>query len=204
VSASLQSFRTILGQTWLALRIVLGRRDGRAILAGVSAGYLLVYLYAIGHLGAGIDGVELFVVSDPLGTAFVRRSAFSFEPIARLVLGPVTLLLAPVNVALGAVLGGLVGANVALSYLAWRSPEACGIDPGAASAGGVLAGVPALLSGAACCGPVVLIALGVQATAGLLAAFSVLLPAAGLLLVATLLLVGRRVDPALARGAEDG
>ena len=54
-----------------------------------------------------------------------------------------------------------------------------------------------MLSGVACCGPIVLIAIGVQATAGLLAVFRWLLPATALLLVATLLFVGSRVDPAV-------
>lgn len=203
MSGRLGSARSVVGRTALALRAVAGRRDGRAILMGAAAGYLLAYLLAVGHLGTGFGDVGVYVVADPLAALFSQRAPFSFEPVARLALGPVTLLLAPVNLALGLVLGGLVGANLAVSYLAWQRPEACGVAPGKASASGALAGVPALLSGAACCGPVVLLAVGVQATAGLLAAFRVLVPVAALLLVATLLLVGRRVDPALVgdRGA---
>ncbi|PSQ58400.1 MAG: hypothetical protein BRD23_07130 [Halobacteriales archaeon SW_9_67_25] len=87
---------------------------------------------------------------------------------------------------------GLVGLNLALTYLVWRQPKACGIG---GKSGGLLASVPALLSGTACCGPVVLIVLGVQASGVLLRGFQFLLPAAMLLLVGSLVLVGRQVDP---------
>jgi hypothetical protein len=55
--------------------------------------------------------------------------------------------------------------------------------------------LPAVLSGTACCGPVVLIVLGIQASGVLLTAFQFLLPFAALLLVGSLVLVGRQVDP---------
>jgi hypothetical protein len=102
--------------------------------------------------------------------------------------------LAPLNTVLGLVLATLVGLNLAITYLAWRQPAACGL--GASSAAAV-AGLPALLSGAACCGPILLLIVGVQATGLLLTAFELLVPVATLLLVGSLLLVGRQVDPTL-------
>lgn len=63
---------------------------------------------------------------------------------------------------------------------------------------GLLAAVPALFSGAACCGPVVLIAIGVQATGAVIAGFQLLLPIAVGLLALSVVLVGRRIDPTLA------
>jgi len=196
-----EAVRSSVARTVAALRVVVGRRDGRAILAGVTGAYLLGYLVAIGHLGTGFGGVDVLVVADPAERLFRQRSPFSFEPIARVALGPVTLLLAPLNVALGLALAGLVGANLAVSYLVWRHPAACGIDPGAASASGILAGLPALLSGAACCGPALLLVLGVQASAGLIAAFGVLVPVAAAALLASLLFVGRQVDPVAVGGS---
>ncbi|WP_435075770.1 hypothetical protein [Halorubrum sp. HHNYT27] len=56
-------------------------------------------------------------------------------------------------------------------------------------------GVPELLSGVVCCGPTLLLVIGVQASAGLPAVFRWLLSLTVLGLVATLLWVGSRVDP---------
>ena len=90
----------------------------------------------------------------------------------------------------------LVGLNLAVAYGAWRRPAACGLpeSKGAAGATGLLAGVPALLSGTVCCGPVILLVVGVQATAGLLAVFQWLLPVAVVLLVGSLFVVSRQVQ----------
>jgi hypothetical protein len=128
---------------------------------------------------------------------FRSTGALSFEPVVGVVVGPVELLVAPVNVAIGGALALLVGVNLAVSFLAWRHPAACGIGGGGTSAG-LLAGLPALLSGTACCGPVVLIALGIQASGVLVASFGFLVPAAVLLLLGSLVYVGRKVDPTVA------
>jgi hypothetical protein len=182
----------LLGRTRVAVFGTLGRRDGRAVLAVVSVGYLALYLVSIGHLGYGDGTVGLLVVEDPLARATERVAPFQYEPVALVSLGPLELLFAPVNAALGAALAVLVGVNLAVSWVAWRGPEACRIGPGA----GVAAAAPGLLSGVACCGPAVLLVLGVQASAGLLAAFQWLLPAAALLLLVTLVWVGTRVESA--------
>ena len=86
----------------------------------------------------------------------------------------------------------LVGLNLALTYLAWTQPKACGIGE---SSSGLLAGLPALLSGTACCGPVLLLVVGIQASGVLITAFQFLLPVAALVLVGSLILVGRQITP---------
>jgi hypothetical protein len=98
------------------------------------------------------------------------------------------------NTLIGVLVAGLVGLNLAVSYLAWTQPAACGVG---GPASGLAASVPALLSGAACCGPVVLLALGIQVSGILLTTVQYLLPVAVLLLVGSLLLVCRQVDPAV-------
>jgi len=75
----------------------------------------------------------------------------------------------------------------------WRQPAACGLDSSASV--GVLAGLPALLSGAACCGPILLLIVGIQASGILLLAFDFLVPGAIFLLVLGLLLIGRNIQP---------
>lgn len=186
--------RAAVRHTIRASLATLRRRDGAAVFASVAVAYLLSYLYAIGHLAPGGDGFDLLVVENPLGRLF-RQSLgeFSFEPVAVVELGPVVYL-ASLNTVLGLGLGVLVGLNLALTYLAWRQPKACGL---ATSSTAAVAGVPALLSGAACCGPILLIVVGVQATGLLLTAFELLVPVATVLLVGSLFLVGRKVDPEL-------
>lgn len=189
-----------LRRTAFAVRTALGRGGSRAAFALAAVGYLLGYLVAVGHLGPGTGRWDLFVVDDPLSRAMRSTGPLAYEPVALVGLGPLSLLLSPVNLLVGLALALLVGANVAVWFLAWRQPAACGLESSAGSSAGLLAGLPALLSGAACCGPVLLIALGVQASALLLSAFAVLVPLAAVLLVGTLLYVGLQVDPTLVGG----
>ncbi|MXR21979.1 hypothetical protein [Halobacterium bonnevillei] len=183
----------LVRRTALAVRGSLGRRDGSVVFALATGGYLAVYLAGIGFLNANDGGTAFVVVGDPLARATDVMAPYQYEPIALLAAGPVELLFSPVNTLLGLGLGSLVGANLAVSWVAYRSPAACGLG----STAGAAAGVPALLSGFACCGPTLLIVLGLQATAGLVAAFQWLVPLSVALLVATLLWVGSRVDPAV-------
>jgi len=182
---------SLLRRTAHAARTAFGRRDGRVAFGLASVGYFLLYAIGLRHLGLGPWAVELTVVEDPLSRAFRQVAPFQFEPVALVAVGPVEYLFAPVNAALGAGLALLVGVNLAVSLVAWRGPEACRIGAGA----GVLAGVPGVLSGVACCGPAILLVVGVQASAGLIAAFQWFLPLAVLLLVGTLVWVGSRVNP---------
>ena len=185
--------RTAVSRTRAASALVFRRRDSLFVFALVTGLYLLTYLWAIGHLAPGLGGFDLLIVADPLGKLLrPELGPFSFTPVARVALGPVTYLFS-LNTLVGLGLAALVGLNLALTYLVWRQPAACGIGR---SSTGLLAGVPALLSGTACCGPVVLLMVGVQASGVLLTGFQLLLPMAVLLLVGSLVLVGRRVTVA--------
>jgi hypothetical protein len=188
--------RTV-SRTGFAVRAALSRRDGFAVFAGVTLAYLLAYLYAVGHLAFGGDSeMSVLVVADPLSRFFQPSlGPLSFEPVALVEFGVGTYLFS-LNTVIGLGIAVLVGANLAVTYLAWRQPKACGLGASEASSG-LLAGIPALLSGTACCGPIILIIFGVQASSALLTAFQWLLPAAVALLVGSLLWVGRKVDPAL-------
>lgn len=190
--------RETVSRTGFAIRATLRRTDGFAVFAGVTLAYLVAYLYAIGHLALGEDGeFGVLVVADPLARLFEPSlGPLSFEPIARVSFGVGTYLFS-LNTVLGLGIAVLVGLNLAVTYLAWKQPKACGLGASEASSG-LLAGIPALLSGTACCGPVLLIVFGIQASSTLLTAFQWLLPVAVALLVGSLLWVGRKVDPALA------
>ena len=182
-------------RTIAAATEVFRRPDATLVVVGTAVGYLLLYLYALGHLAPGIGGFDVTVVSGALQKFFQPElGPFSFTPVARVSVGPVTYLFS-LNTVLGLGIASLVGLNLGLTYLAWRQPAACGIG---STSSGLLAGVPAILSGSACCGPVLAIVLGVQAT-GIFApgVFASLLPVAAVMLIGTLLLVGRQIDPAL-------
>lgn len=182
----------IASRTAAAVGVVGRRNDARLVLAGSTLGYLFLYLYTVGDLAfTGRGGVSIFVVDD-LSRAFTSLGFFRYEPIALIEAGPITYLFSPLNALLALTLAGLVGVNLALTYLGWVQPKACGLE----SSSGVLAGIPALLSGAACCGPTVLLIFGIQASGVLITTFQYLVPVAVLLLIGSLLLIGRQVDPA--------
>ena len=180
-----------------AIAGVLSRRDGQLVFVGTVVGYLILYSVAIGHLGrsttSGAVGVS--VVADPLTRLFESTGPFKYEPVAFMEIWAVEYLFAPLNAVVGLGLAVLVGLNLAVAYGAWRRPAACGIPDAGGSDGvaGALAGIPALLSGTICCGPAILLVVGVQATAGLMAVFQWLLPVAVVLLVGSLFVVSRRV-----------
>ena len=145
----------------------------------------------------GFDGIVVRNhgdrVADDLSRAVASAGFFRFGAIAVVHAGPITYLFSPLNAALALVLSVLVGANVGLTYLGLIQPRACGLE----NSTGVFAGIPALLSGAACCGPTILLVVGVQASATIITGFQFLVPLALVLLVGSLLLVGRQVDPEL-------
>jgi len=193
------AFLGVPADTLAAVRLSLARRDARAVTAAVALAYLLAYLWATGDLSYRPDATaRLLVVDDPFGRLWARTGPASFGAVATLDTGVFRLLASPVNLAIGAVLAGLVGTNLGLSYLAVRRPSECGIGAGS----GVLASFPALLSGTVCCGPVVLLAVGVQASAALLTAFAWLLPVGVMLLLASLGYVATKIDAAPASPAE--
>ena len=184
---------TALARTRDATLLTVRRRDAAAVFLATTTVYILAYLWAIGHLSSGLGGVEVVIIDDALAQLFRQaRGQLAFRPVARVSLGPVTYLFS-LNTPIGGAIAALVGLNLALSYLAYTSPAACGI--GSQSAG-LFASVPALLSGSACCGPVVLVVLGIQASGVLLSAFQLLLPVAVLALFGSLVLVGRQVNVA--------
>jgi hypothetical protein len=190
----------VLGRTRFAITTALGRRDSRTVFGLVALVYTLGYLWAVQEFRLGGYGYGVRVASDPASKLVQpATSAVNFEPVA-LVRTEFFTYLFSLNTVIGIALGVLVGLNLAITYLAWRQPAACGIGT---SSAGLLAGIPAILSGSACCGPVLVIVLGVQAT-GIFApgVFAFLLPAAAVLLVGSLLLVGRQIDPALVAEAE--
>jgi len=186
---------SVFRRTVAALGVAVRRWDARLVWLAAGVAYVLLYLYTVGDLSfaAGETGALTVRTADDWSRAFAELGFFRYGAIAIASAGPVTYLFSPLNALLAGVLGLLVGANLSLTYLGVVQPRACGLE----ASTGVLAGVPALLSGAACCGPTFLLVVGVQASATLVSVFEVLVPVAVVMLVAGLLLVGRNVDPEL-------
>lgn len=189
--------RTHLTRLSIAFRGTLRRRDGRIVFGVGLISYFLVYEVAVQNLARAINPgtVGISVVDNPLALALRSTGPFQYESIAFIQLYVVDYLFAPVTAAIGLGLAVLVALNLAIAYVSWRAPKACGIDRGRSSSAGLLASLPALLSGTVCCGPVLLLIVGIQATAGLMALFQWLLPIAVLLLVGSLFWVSKGVSP---------
>ena len=193
-SAATPTQEGLLGRTAASIGVAARRRDSLAVFLAATLAYFLVYLTTIGDLSVGGVGGGISVrVVDDLSRAVANLGFFRFGAIAVVGAGPVTYLFSPLNAAVALVLSVLVGANAGVTYLGLIQPKACGLE----SSTGVVAGIPALLSGAACCGPTILLVIGVQASATIVAGFQFLVPLALLLLVSSLLVIGRQVDPEL-------
>lgn len=171
----------------------LRRRDSGAVFVAVLVGYLVVFLWALQDLTVRMDaGVGVVtVVSDPLSRTVESTGPYTYAPIALVELGVASLEVSPLNIGLGSLVAALVGLNLAMTYLAWTQPKSCGV--GASS--GLVASIPALLAGSACCAPVVLVVVGIQASALLLSVFAILLPLSVVLLLGSLVYVADMVDP---------
>jgi len=182
--------KSLLQRTGVAVRGALSRRDGRVTAVVAAGAYFVVYLVGMGHLGTGPWGFDISVVADPLARMFEPTSPFQWEPIGLVVVGPIELLVSPLNLLLGSALAVLVGVNLGVSVVAYRGPSACRLGSGAS----VAAGLPGLLSGFACCGPTVLLVVGLQASATILTVFQWLVPLAVVGLIGTLLWVGAKVE----------
>lgn len=188
----------ITGRIRTTLALVAGlltRRDSLGVALTVALGYLFAFLYMMQDVFVETEagfGVSV-PVADPLSVMFQPGPGlFAFEAIAVIELGVISWTFSPLNTAMGLGLSILVGLNMGLTYLAVTQPTSCGI--GASS--GILASVPALFAGGACCAPVVAIVFGIQMSAVLVTAFLWLLPAGAALLVVSLVYIAGKVDPA--------
>ncbi|MGH2660833.1 MAG: hypothetical protein ACRDHS_14525 [Actinomycetota bacterium] len=160
-----------------ALRI----RRQRWIAATVTAGYLVVYLLAIQNLVISpgtdltrfVDVPSVHIVPDWTSKVFKQIAAFYYEPVAAIYpLNHVTILVSPVNLGIGLLLGALVGTNVAVALHLVRCARACRTR----AFNGLLAAIPGFLTGFACCVPTVALVLGAQFTVALIALRSYFFP----------------------------
>ncbi|MFC4351960.1 hypothetical protein ACFOW6_10440 [Fodinicurvata halophila] len=152
----------------------------RLILGATTLVYLLLYLVALGDLAfdgtlRALDG-WLVPRADELWTQ--ARVPFQFEAIGVVELPFAIWLVSPLNLLIGLALGALAGLQLALTRIALLCTRSCGIRPPV----GLLAALPALLAGHACCVPALFMLLGLQVTATMITLVSIMIPLAFLLL----------------------
>ncbi len=188
-------------------RILLGafRKPGYRW-AALSAGalYFVLYLYAVGHLifdpnVVSPRGPPAFVLDAGWAAKiFDSIAGYTFEPVAALYLFEgLTILIAPLNLLIGAGLGGLIILNVASALYALAALRSCR----RLSWTGLLGSLPALLTGFACCVPTVGLVLGANLALALIGLQGILLPASAVGLVAGLLWNLRRTRNELLRAS---
>ena len=180
-----------MSSSWRKLGEILAIPPYRRGAVFIAAIYLGLFLVALQDFSAGGRGFEVMTVE--WSRMFERNGPFTFEAVARVTLPGVTFLVAPLNIAVGSVLAGLAGLNLVITWIAIRQPAACSFNRST----GVLASVPALLAGSACCAPAIVLILGLQMSSLLLGAFQILIPLSLVLLIVTLGLILRRTDPGL-------
>jgi hypothetical protein len=165
-------------------------RRYRLTAGAVTVLYLVTYLWSIGDIVVTAADQSRFGAVPSIRVAagwpdkLLRQTApFSYEPVlaARLT-GHIQLLLAPVNVALGLLLGGLAGANLAAAIHLYRTAATCRRR----SFAGLLGALPGFLTGFACCAPTLTLLIGAQAAAVLIGLRNWLFPLALAILLAGL------------------
>lgn len=169
----------------LLVSILSERRFLAAALISLFA-YVVLYLAAMQYLIVAPGGTESFfalqIIPDWQELVFRQRAAFLFEPIGAFHLGPLVVFLSIPNLAIGFFLGMLVAANIAVSYYSFRALGMRGVR----GMHSLIGTIPALISGAACCVPTLILVIGLQLTATLAAVWSLLVPISAVLLVVSL------------------
>ncbi len=165
-------------------------RRHRLTVTAVTVLYLVAYMWSIGDIVVTATDQTRFAAAGPIQVAadwpakLLRQTApFSYEPVlaARLT-GHLQLFLAPVNVVLGLLLGGLAAANLAAAIQLYRTLATCRRR----SFAGLLGALPGFLTGFACCAPTLTLLVGAQVSAALIGLRNWLLPLALAILLAGL------------------
>jgi len=150
--------------------------------------YIIVYLAATQFLiftqrMEGADGFFAIKIAENWREIMFRqRAPFLFESIGAIYLGGIKLFISVPNMLLAGALGALVGLNIAVSYHSFRALSLRG-PQGFMQ---LIGTVPAILSGAVCCVPTLILVIGLQLTATLATAWSFFVPLSFLLLAMAL------------------
>lgn len=158
----------------------------------------MIFYFAITGLVAvySLSGpFEIFISDNWPNLIFRERAPFNWEPIGYITVGQVEIFLAVPNIIFGLIIAILVGLNLGASAYTYLNRTVCKVDPTKS----VLAAVPALLTGVACCGPSILLSLGIASAAVTVAFISILpllFPIALVGLIGSLLWSGKKLAEA--------
>jgi len=158
--------------------------------------YFIVYLAATRFLilSFRIEPMESFfgfkLLSNWTELIFRQRSPFLFESIGVIYIGPIKLFLSIGNFLIALMLGILVGSNISVSYFGFRSLSL----RGAKGIVSLIGTIPAIIGGAACCVPTLILVIGLQLTATLAAIWSYFVPLSAVLLILSLWWSLRRIQ----------
>lgn len=148
--------------------------------------YVMIYLAATQHLifTSRVGQTESFfmlkISPDWPKLLFRQRAPFLFEPIGAIYLGYLKLFLSIPNILIGTLLGILVAANITTTYYSFKMLGLGGVR----GIGALLGTIPAIVSGAVCCVPTLILVIGLQLTATLATVWSFFVPASfGLLFI---------------------
>lgn len=161
--------------------------------------YLFIYLLVtqfIAFSGPAQGNPALAVDIGPnwMENIFRTRAPFLYESVGKVHLTPyVTVFLSIPNLVLGAILSVLVALNISISYFTFKRLGLSG-RKGAVT---LIGTIPALLGGAACCVPTLIVVLGLQFTATLSALWSWFVPLSLILLFVSLWWVLKQAEKRL-------
>lgn len=150
--------------------------------------YLAIYLAATQHLiftsriGQAESFFMLKVSPNWPQLLFKMRAPFLFESIGAIYLGNLKIFLSIPNIVIGTLLGTLVAANITTTYYSFKMLGLGGVR----GIGTLVGTIPAIVSGAACCVPTLILVIGLQLTATLATVWSFFVPASFILLFISL------------------
>lgn len=150
--------------------------------------YLAIYLAATQHLifTSRVAQAESFFMLKIFPNwpelLFKMRAPFLFESIGAVYLGNLKIFLSIPNIMIGTLLGILVAANITTTYYSFKMLGLQGVQ----GIGALLGTIPAIVSGAACCVPTLILVIGLQLTATLATVWSFFVPLSALLLLVSL------------------
>lgn len=170
------------------LSLVLSERRFRNTAIIIFAAYTAIYLFVTQFLVISVDPGDnpawsFLIVSNWSELIFRQRAAFLFESIGSVHVTPyLTIFLSIPNLILAFALSTLVALNITVSYYTFHKTGLRGAKGFVTLAGTI----PALLGGAACCVPTLILVLGLQFTATLSSVWPWFMPASFVLLFLSL------------------
>jgi len=155
----------------------------RRISTAAGLAYMVLYLIASRDVSLARDtGWAWRLAPDWPSLWLQARAPFRFEGIAMLEAGGLAWIVSPVNLLIAGLLGAVIALNVHGVLALYRCRSTCRTSGAGV---GVLASLPALLAGGACCAPALVLLIAMPGLGALAGLFGWLIPVSLMLLVVT-------------------